>query len=105
MPTTYSDEYLTNLLCSGSPEDFTIFYELCAAPLYGIIHRIILDDDAAEQLLTKAFLTICQPSFYNQSSNLMLFTRMINLARKLAITEFRLTASASKMTLESNMLS
>lgn len=81
----YKDEHLKPLLRSNANLDRIKIYELCAPPLYGIIRKIIPNEKTAEAVLTEVFLTIYQPSFYNQSSNLMLFTRMTNLARKLAI--------------------
>lgn len=94
---TYKDEHLMPLLTSNSKLDRIKLYELCAAPLYGVICRIIENEELAEKILTQAFLMIYQPAFYNQPSNLMLFTRMINLTRKLAVASIeRVSVNTAK---------
>jgi RNA polymerase sigma factor (sigma-70 family) len=64
-------------------------YDHYSAALYGVISRIIPNEDVAEELLQDAFLRIWDRINTYDASKGRLFTWMLNIARNLAIDKTR----------------
>jgi RNA polymerase sigma factor (sigma-70 family) len=64
-------------------------YDHYSAALYGVIYRILNNDDVAEEVLQDAFLRIWQKIESYDAGKGRLFTWMLNIARNLAIDKTR----------------
>lgn len=60
----------------------------CGA-LYGIIFRIVKDDETAEDILQETFVRIWQCISYYDSAKARLYTWMANIARNLALDKIK----------------
>lgn len=76
-------------LKSGSKSSFDYLYDHYSGALYGVINRIIGNDDVAEEVLHDAFLRIWNRIDNYDASKGRLFTWMLNIARNLAIDKTR----------------
>jgi RNA polymerase sigma factor (sigma-70 family) len=84
-----SEENLIDLLRNRNEEGISILYDNYSATLYGIIFRIVLYEDIAEDILQDAFLKIWNNFAQYDSSKGRLFTWMMNICRNLAIDKVR----------------
>ncbi|MEJ0031718.1 MAG: sigma-70 family RNA polymerase sigma factor [Bacteroidota bacterium] len=64
-------------------------YDHYSAALYGVISRIIINEDVAEEVLQDVFLRIWDRIDNYDASKGRLFTWMLNIARNLAIDKTR----------------
>ena len=86
---TYGEEELVLLLRQHSREGFNYLYRQYGAVLYGVINKVVYDDQSAEDVLQDAFVKIWNNiEQYNESKG-RLFTWMINIARNTAIDKLR----------------
>lgn len=88
-PATISEEALIAGLKSRNKSAFDYLYDHYSAALYGVISRIITNEDIAEEVLQDAFLRIWDRIDNYDSSKGRLFTWMLNIARNLAIDKTR----------------
>ena len=104
MPDTikYNEEELIALLKGGDESAFAYLYDNYSAALYGIIYRIINNNQLAEDILQEAFVKIWNNfSSYNASKG-RLFTWMVNIARNLSIDTTRGKSYKQQMKIQSN---
>ncbi len=80
-----SEESLVALVASGSQEGFRILYDNFSAVLYGVIERIVVDEEQAEDVLQEAFVKIWKNFAAYSPEKGRLFTWMMNISRNLAI--------------------
>ncbi|MEO9967341.1 MAG: sigma-70 family RNA polymerase sigma factor [Reichenbachiella sp.] len=80
---------LVRLLVSKDEKGFEYLYSNYSAALYGVISRVVTDQDIADELLQDAFLKIYNKIDSFDSSKGKLFTWMLNLSRNLAIDKLR----------------
>ena len=77
-------EFVTHLL-SKDRRRFGVLYDNYSVALFGIIHRIVLNDEIAEDILQDVFLKIWNNSASYDPKKARLFTWMLNIARNTAI--------------------
>jgi len=100
--TKYNEEELIALLKGGDESAFAYLYDNYSAALYGIIYRIINNNQVAEDVLQEAFVKIWNNfSSYNASKG-RLFTWMVNIARNLSIDTTRGKSYKQQMKIQSN---
>lgn len=87
--TINSEEELVLLLKQGSKEAFDQLYRQYAAVLYGIVNKVVADEQTAQDVLQETFVKIWNNiSKYNAAKG-RLYTWMINIARNSAIDKLR----------------
>lgn len=87
--TQIAEQTLVSLLSGKNPEGMEILYDNYSSALFGVIHRIIQNDEIAEDVLQETFLRIWNNfSMYDPAKG-RLFTWMLNIARNLAIDKIR----------------
>jgi RNA polymerase sigma-70 factor (ECF subfamily) len=85
----YTEEELVALLKSGSDKAFSIIYDSFSGALYGVINRIVNDEEQANDILQEAFVKIWKNSASYDTSRGRLFTWLLNIARNCAIDATR----------------
>lgn len=76
-------------LKSRNKSSLDYLYDHYSAALYGVISRIISNEDVAEEILQDAFLRIWDRIDNYDAAKGRLFTWMLNIARNLAIDKTR----------------
>ncbi len=64
-------------------------YDMYSSSLYGIIYRVVQQEEIAEDLLQETFVKIWNSFNYFDSEKGRLFTWMVNIARNLSIDKIR----------------
>src|SRR5438128_417661 len=77
------------MLADREAKSLEILYDNYSSAMYGIIHRIVKNDEIAEDLLQEGFLKIWNNFHQYDSAKGRLFTWMINICRNLAIDKVR----------------
>ncbi|MEO9801707.1 MAG: sigma-70 family RNA polymerase sigma factor [Reichenbachiella sp.] len=80
---------LVSLLINKDEKGFEYLYTNYSAALYGVISRMVVDQDIADELLQDAFLKIYHKIDSFDADKGKLFTWMLNLTRNLAIDKLR----------------
>ena len=80
---------LISLLKSRDEKTFSSFYDDYSGALYGILCKIVQDDNEAETLLQDTFIKIWKDIDDYDSSKSTLFTWALNIARKTGIDYLR----------------
>jgi RNA polymerase sigma-70 factor, ECF subfamily len=80
---------LQGMLLDGSTSSFQILYERFSDALYGILFRIVHDEEQAADLLQDAFLKIWQQAQKYDATKGTVFTWMLNVTRNLALDKLR----------------
>ena len=80
---------LINGLKQNQSDAYAYLYDNYAGALYGVITKIIQDQDEAADLLQDAFMRISQNIEHYQADKGSLFTWMLNIARNRAIDALR----------------
>lgn len=86
---TYTEEELVVLLKQKSQEAFNYLYKNYSGVLYGIVKRVISDDQTAEDVLQDVFVKIWNNIEQHNSEKGRIYTWMINIARNAAIDKLR----------------
>ena len=87
--TKYNEEELVSLLKSGDQSAFAYLYDHYSAALFGIIYRIINNNELAEDILQESFVKIWNNFSSYDPTKGRLFTWMLNIARNLTIDTTR----------------
>lgn len=87
--TKYPEEELIQLLKSGERPAFEYLYDNYSGALFGIIFKMINDQQLAEDVLQEAFVKIWNNFSAYDASKGRLFTWMVNLVRNLTIDTIR----------------
>jgi len=98
----YNEEELIALLKGGDESAFSYLYDNYSAALYGIIYRIINNNELAEDVLQEAFVKIWNNFSSYDASKGRLFTWMVNIARNLSIDTTRGKSYKQQMKIQSN---
>lgn len=86
----YTEEELVALLKQNSEQGFSYLYDHYSAALYGVIFRMIQDEDKANDLMQDVFVKIWKNiDKYNESKG-RLYTWMLNITRNSCIDSLRL---------------
>jgi RNA polymerase sigma factor (sigma-70 family) len=89
LKTTYSEQELVALLQKRNGQAFSYLYDNYSGALYGIIHAIVTDNEAASDVLQNVFVNIWRRIDSYDAMKGRLFTWMLNIARNAAIDELR----------------
>lgn len=85
----YNEEELVQLLRQQSREAFNYLYRQYSAVLYGVIYKVINDEQTSQDVLQDVFVKIwTNVGQYDQQKG-RLYTWMINIARNAAIDKLR----------------
>ena len=88
-PDKLSETDLINGLRLGDKKTIEVLYDMYSGSLYGVILRILKEEETSEDILQETFLRIWQKFHYYDSSKGRLFTWMCNLARNLALDKLK----------------
>ncbi len=89
MPKILTESELLALLKSKHQAGFDYLYVNYSAALFGIINRIIIDEEEAKDVLQDTFVKIWNNIDNYSSQKGRFFTWMLNLSRNLAIDKLR----------------
>ena len=92
MPTStqiYNEEELVLLLKNESRDAFNYLYKQYAAVLYGVINKVVYDEQTAQDVLQDVFVKIWNNIAQYNPQKGRLYTWMINIARNSAIDKLR----------------
>jgi len=93
---TYTEKELISSLKNNNRDAFEYLYDHYAPALYGIILKIVKDEEKAADVMQDAFLKIWKNiSGYNVEKG-TLFTWILNVARNTAIDRLRLDVKLAK---------
>lgn len=88
--TQISDENIIRLLKNSNKEGISLLYDKYAAALYGVIHRILQNTEAAEEVLQDTILKIWNNAEKYDAERGNFLTWIINIGRNAAIDRARL---------------
>lgn len=86
---TYTEGELISLLKAKSREGFDYLYKQYSAALYGVIRKVISDEETARDVLQESFVKIWNNIEKFDPSKGRLYTWMLNLSRNSAIDKLR----------------
>lgn len=86
---SYTEEQLVEKLKAGDAPAFRYLYDNYSSVLYGVICRIVNNDETAQDVLQEAFVRIWKNFSQYDASKGRLFTWILNVARNLAIDHLR----------------
>ncbi len=86
---TYSEEELVLLLRQQNRDAFNYLYKNYAGVLFGVIHKVIADDETANDVLQEAFVKIWNNIAQYDPNKGRIYTWMLNIARNSAIDKLR----------------
>ena len=89
LTSTYSEEELVLLLKQQSREAFNYLYKHYAAVLYGVITKVVSDEQTAQDVLQDVFVKIWNNIEQYDAKKGRIYTWMINIARNAAIDKLR----------------
>lgn len=93
---TYSEDELVILLKQKSQEAFNYLYKNYSGVLYGIVKRVISDDQTAQDVLQDVFVKIWNNIGQFNPEKGRIYTWMINIARNAAIDKLRSKSEVMK---------
>tara|TARA_R110002049_G_scaffold71900_4_gene184841 strand:- start:4323 stop:4856 length:534 start_codon:yes stop_codon:yes gene_type:complete len=83
------EKEIVTLLEKGDKKAITLLYEYYADSLYGVIQKIITDEDTAQDVLQESFVKIWRYAKKYDSSKAKLFTWLYRIAYNTAIDKVR----------------
>ena len=86
---TAAEAALVKRLQSRDESAMTEFYDRYSAALYGVVQRIVKDEDEAADVLQEALVKIWHSMVSYDASRGRLFTWVVNISRNLAIDKIR----------------
>ena len=90
---TYSEPELVAALKSGDKQAFSYLYDNYSAALFGVVCRIVVDEDIAADVLQDSFVKIWKNIAAYDEGKGRLFTWLLNVCRNTAIDCVRSNAS------------
>lgn len=84
-----TEDELVAALKRQDPVAIKALYDMYSASLFGVISRIVLQTEAAEDILQETFVKIWNAAEHYDPSKGRLFTWMMNVARNLSIDKLR----------------
>jgi RNA polymerase sigma-70 factor, ECF subfamily len=82
---TVSEDTLIELLRAGDNDGYTILYDSYSAMMYGVIKRIVVVEEDAENLLQDCFVKVWRNAQSYDATKGKLSTWLLNIARNTAI--------------------
>ncbi len=86
---TYSEEELVLLLKQQSQDAFNYLYKNYAGVLYGVIRKVVTDEQTAQDVLQDVFVKVWNNIGQYSTEKGRIYTWMINIARNAAIDKLR----------------
>lgn len=86
---TYSEQELVLLLKQQNRDAFNYLYKNYSAVLYGIINKVVFDEETANDVLQEAFVKIWNNIGQYDAAKGRIYTWMLNIARNTAIDKLR----------------
>ena len=86
---TSIEKNIVNLLKNGDKKAITLLYENYADALYGVIKKVITDEDTAQDVLQETFVKIWRYSKKYDASKAKLFTWLYRIAYNTSIDKIR----------------
>lgn len=83
------EKEIVSLLTKGDKKAITLLYDNYADALYGVIKKIISDDDTAQDVLQETFVKVWRYSKKYDASKAKLFTWLYRIAYNSAIDKVR----------------
>jgi len=80
---------IVNLLANGDKKAITLLYENYADALYGVIKKVITDEDIAQDVLQETFVKVWRYSKKYDASKAKLFTWLYRIAYNTSIDKIR----------------
>lgn len=87
--TTYTEGELVALLKQKSRQSFDYLYKQYSGALYGVVRKVIADEQTAQDVLQEAFVKIWNNIDKFEPAKGRLYTWMLNLTRNTAIDKLR----------------
>lgn len=87
--TVYSEQELVYLLKQQSRDAFNYLYQHYSATLYGVILKVVYDEQTAQDVLQEAFVKIWNNISQFDPAKGRIYTWMINISRNAAIDKLR----------------
>lgn len=87
--TIYTEEELVLLLREGGKAAFSYLYRQYSAVLYGVILKVVHDEQTAQDVLQDAFVKIWSNIAHYDAQKGRIYTWMLNIARNAAIDKLR----------------
>ncbi len=84
-----AEDQLVALLRSQNSKGIEILYDNYSSALFGVIQRIVMEEEAAEDILQDSFIKIWNNFGSYDASKGRLFTWMVNICRNTAIDKVR----------------
>lgn len=85
----HSEEDFVAILLTRDENSFAVIYDNFSAALYGVILKVVQNEEIAADVLQESFIKIWEKSAAYDSSKGRLFTWMLNIARNTAIDATR----------------
>ena len=85
----YSEDQLIALLRSGSREGFNYLYKSYSAVLFGVILKIVHNEETAQDVMQDAFVKIWNNIGQYDATKGRIYTWMLNICRNSAIDKLR----------------
>lgn len=98
---TYTEEQLVALLKQQSHDAFSYLYANYSAVLFGMVKRVIFDEETAKDVLQEVFLKIWNNIDQYDPAKGRIYTWMINIARNTAIDKLRSKGEVMKSKIQS----
>lgn len=89
LKTRYTEEQLVEFLQKGSKEAFEYLYENYSNTLYGVVYRIVNDEEIARDLIQEIFVKIWKNIQSYSPQKGRIYTWMLNISRNAAIDKLR----------------
>ncbi len=86
---TYSEQELVDLLKKKDKEAFSYLYDKYSGALFGVVIKILSDQELSEDVLQEVFVKIWQAMENYDAKKGSLFTWMLNIARNKSIDKLR----------------
>jgi RNA polymerase sigma-70 factor (ECF subfamily) len=86
---SYTEAELVHLLKQQSRDAYNYLYVNYSGVLFGVIHRIIADEETARDVLQETFVKIWNNIHQYDSAKGRIYTWMINIARNSSIDKLR----------------
>ncbi len=86
---TYTEDELVLLLNQKSRDAFNYLYQQYSGVLYGVIRKVIFDEQTAQDVLQEVFVKIWNNIEQFNAEKGRIYTWMINIARNAAIDKLR----------------
>lgn len=87
----FSEKDIVDLLSKGDKKVMTILYDNYSTALYGVIKKVISDDDLAQDVLQESFIKVWRKGKSYNPQKAKLFTWLYRIAYNSAIDKVRST--------------